>query len=182
MVAGVLPYLTERYPLLVTKLYIPRLDTELLPRPHLMERLNRAATQPLVVIAAPAGWGKTTLVDGWVRQAGRPIGWVSLDEGDNDLSRFWLHLIAAMQQIRPGVGETALSWFYARAAPPVEARLEMLINDLALMKETFIPPRPLTFPWHAWLKRVAMFARLRLSLPRPCGWQRQLACPSTPGR
>ena len=138
MVAGVLPYLTERYPLLVTKLYIPRLNTELIPRPQLMERLNQAATQPLVVIAAPAGWGKTTLVDGWVRQAERPIGWVSLDEGDNDLSRFWLHLIAAMQQIRPGVGEAALSWFYARTAPSVETRLEMLINDLALMQESFI--------------------------------------------
>lgn len=62
MDAGALLYLTERYPLLVTKLYIPKLETELLPRPHLMERLNQAVTQPLVVIAAPAGWGKTTLV------------------------------------------------------------------------------------------------------------------------
>jgi ATP/maltotriose-dependent transcriptional regulator MalT len=62
MDAGTLPYLVERYPLLITKLYIPRLDTELLARPHLVERLNQAADQPLVVISAPAGWGKTTLV------------------------------------------------------------------------------------------------------------------------
>jgi LuxR family maltose regulon positive regulatory protein len=138
MDAGTLPYLTERYPLLVTKLYIPRLDTELLVRPHLMERLKQAADQPLVVISAPAGWGKTTLVAEWVRQAGHPVGWVSLDEGDNDLARFWLHLIAALQQIQPGVGEAALSWFYAREAPPIEVRLEMLINDLALTDEAFL--------------------------------------------
>src|SRR5262245_50206926 len=128
---GPLRYLLERYPLLITKLYIPRLDTDLLARPHLMERLNRAAAHPLVVVSAPAGWGKTTLVASWARQTGRRCGWVSLDEGDNELARFWLHLIAALQQIRLGIGEAALSWFYAREAPPVEARLAMLINDLA---------------------------------------------------
>ena len=138
MDAGMLSYLTERYPLLVTKLYIPRLDTALLARPHLIERLNRASNQPLVVISAPAGWGKTTLISSWVQQAERPFGWVSLDEGDNDLARFWLHLIAALQQIQPGVGEAALSWFYAREAPPVEVRREMLINDLALAAEDLV--------------------------------------------
>ena len=138
MDAGTLSYLTERYPLLVTKLYIPRLDGEILARPHLMQRLNQAALQPLIIISAPAGWGKTTLVASWVQQAGRPFGWISLDQGDNDLARFWLHIIAALQQIRPGVGEVALSWFYARGAPAVEARLEMLINDLALADEAFL--------------------------------------------
>lgn len=133
-----LPYLVERYPLLITKLYSPKLDTEPLPRPHLVARLNQAAAQPLVVITAPAGWGKTTLAASWARQADRPVGWVSLDEGDNELSRFWLHLIAALQQIQRGVGEAALSWFYAREAPPVEGRLAMLINDLALADETFV--------------------------------------------
>src|SRR5262245_49867899 len=138
MDAGTLSYLAERFPLLITKLYVPRLDTELLTRPHLIERLNQATNQHLVVITAPAGWGKTTLVASWVQQAERPFGWISLDEGDNDLSRFWLHLIAALQRIQPGVGEAALSWFYAMEAPPVEVRLEMLINDLALTHEAFL--------------------------------------------
>ena len=60
MDAGTLPYLVERYPLLITKLYIPRLDTEILSRPHLVERLNQAAHRPLVVISAPAGWWNST--------------------------------------------------------------------------------------------------------------------------
>jgi LuxR family maltose regulon positive regulatory protein len=138
MDADTLSYLVERYPLLITKLYIPRLDTKLLARPHLLELLDRAVNRPLVLITAPAGWGKTTLVANWARQAGHGVGWISLDEGDNDLARFWLHLIASLQQIRKGVGETALSWFYMPAAPPVEARLAMLINDLALAGETFV--------------------------------------------
>jgi LuxR family maltose regulon positive regulatory protein len=133
-----LSYLVERYPLLITKLYIPRLDTELLARPHLMERLNRAVDRPLVVISAPAGWGKTTLVASWAQQVGRPVGWISLDEGDNDLARFWSHLIAALQQIRQGVGEAALLWFHTQEAPPVEARLTLLVNDLALAGEPFV--------------------------------------------
>jgi len=138
MDADTLSYLVERYPLLITKLYIPRLDTKLLPRLHLLERLSQAANRPIVLVTAPAGWGKTTLVACWSQQAGYPVGWLSLDEGDNDLARFWLHLSAGLQQIRPGVGEAALSWFYAREAPPVEARLAMLINDLALAGETFV--------------------------------------------
>jgi LuxR family transcriptional regulator, maltose regulon positive regulatory protein len=138
MDADTLSYWVERYPLLITKLYIPRLDTKLLARPHLLELLDRAVNRPLVLITAPAGWGKTTLIANWARQAGHAVGWISLDEGDNDLARFWLHLIASLQQIRKGVGETALSWFYMPVAPPVEARLAMLINDLALAGETFV--------------------------------------------
>lgn len=53
------------------------------------------------------------------------MGWVLLDEEDGDPSRFWMHLFAALQQIRLGVGKAALSWFYAREAPPVQARLSM---------------------------------------------------------
>jgi LuxR family maltose regulon positive regulatory protein len=138
MDAVTLSYLVERYPLLITKLYIPRLDTELLARPQLVERFGRAVDRPVVLVTAPAGWGKTTLVASWAGQANRPVGWVSLDEGDNDLARFWLHLIASLQQFRQGVGEAALFWFYARQAPLVEDRLTLLINDLALAEETFV--------------------------------------------
>jgi ATP-dependent transcriptional regulator len=133
-----LSYLVERYPVLITKLHIPRLDTELLARPQLVERLGRAMNRPVVLITAPAGWGKTTLVANWALEAKHPVGWVSLDEGDNDLARFWLHLIASLQQFHQGVGEAALIWFYARQAPAVEERLTMLINDLALAEETFV--------------------------------------------
>jgi LuxR family maltose regulon positive regulatory protein len=62
MDAVTLSYLVERYPLLITKLYIPRLDTELLARPQLVERFGRAVDRPVVLVTAPAGWGKTTLV------------------------------------------------------------------------------------------------------------------------
>jgi LuxR family maltose regulon positive regulatory protein len=138
MDAVTVPDLIEQDPLLITKLYVPRLENELIARPHLLERLNQAVDRPVVVVTAGAGWGKTTLVASWARQAGRPVGWISLDDGDNDLVRFWSHLISALQQLRPGVGEAALFWFHTQGAPPVEARLTLLVNDLALSDEPFI--------------------------------------------
>src|SRR5262245_30342967 len=138
MDAVTVPDPIEQYPLLITKLYVPRLQNELSARPHLVERLNQAAERPLVVVAAGAGWGKTTLVASWARQAGRAVGWISLDDGDNDLARFWSYLISALQQIRQGVGEAALLWFHTESAPPVEARLTMLVIDLAVVDEPFV--------------------------------------------
>ena len=95
MDADTLPYLVERYPLLITKLYIPRLDTKLITRPHLLELLDQTINRSLVLITAPAGWGKTTLVANWARRAGHVAAWISLDDGDNDLARFWLHQITS---------------------------------------------------------------------------------------
>jgi len=66
------PNLIEQYPLLLTKLSIPRLETELLARPHLVERLDQAAGRPIVVVTAPAGWGKTTLAAAWALQGTSP--------------------------------------------------------------------------------------------------------------
>jgi len=129
----VLRYLLQRYPLLATKTQAPRQESELVVRPRLVEQLNRAAmVAPLTIVVAPAGFGKTTLVSTWAQQYERPVGWVSLDEQDNAVPRFWLHMIAAMQLLRPGLGEGALAWFFASEAPPLEARLELLINDIAL--------------------------------------------------
>ena len=76
-------------PLLKTKLYIPPVRPELVSRPRLIERLNAGLQRKLTLISAPAGFGKTTLLSEWASQrasestSGRPVAWVSLDEGDN---------------------------------------------------------------------------------------------------
>jgi LuxR family maltose regulon positive regulatory protein len=110
----VLRDLVLRYPLLTTKIQVPRQGAELVARPRLVEQLNRAAAvSPLMVVVAPAGFGKTTLMSSWAQQYERPVGWVSLDEQDNALPRFWLHVIAAVQILHPGLGESALARFFA---------------------------------------------------------------------
>ncbi|MEE9617637.1 MAG: hypothetical protein V3T90_11635, partial [Anaerolineae bacterium] len=81
-------------PLLTTKLYIPPARPELVSRPRLIERLNAGLHRKLTLVSAPAGFGKTTLLSEWASQresesaSQRFVAWLSLDEGDNDPTRF----------------------------------------------------------------------------------------------
>lgn len=63
--------------LLQTKLYVPRLRPSLVPRPHLIEKLNQGLHSKLSLISAPAGFGKTTLVSEWIAGGERPFAWLS---------------------------------------------------------------------------------------------------------
>jgi LuxR family maltose regulon positive regulatory protein len=121
-------------PLLETKLYIPPARTELVSRPRLTERLNAGRTQKLTLVSAPAGFGKTTLLTEWVHSGKAPpqVVWLSLDEGDNDPSRFLAYLIRAFQEIAAHIGEGVLGALYApqRRKVPSEPLLATLINQI----------------------------------------------------
>jgi len=119
-------------PLLTTKLFVPPLRRELVPRPRLTERLEAGlrAGRKLTLIAAPAGYGKTTLASAWLAGAAQHVAWLSLDEGDNDPARFTAYLLAALQQIDPTIGQAAQAMLQAPPSPP-EALLSSLINDIA---------------------------------------------------
>jgi LuxR family maltose regulon positive regulatory protein len=95
--------------LLTTKLHIPRTRPELVPRPRLIEQLNAGSHCKLALISAPAGFGKTTLLSEWATRTRRPVCWVSLDEGDNDPTRFWAYCIAALQTVRADIGNAVLA-------------------------------------------------------------------------
>jgi len=122
--------------LLETKLYVPRPRRGLVPRPRLSERLDRGTASKLVLVSAPAGFGKTTLLTEWL--AARPAApagerlaaWLSLDRGDNDPASFWTYVIAALRTAAPGVGESALALLGEPQPPPIETVLTMLLNDL----------------------------------------------------
>ncbi len=122
-------------PLLRTKLYIPPVRPEMVSRPRLMDRLNAGLDRKLTLISAPAGFGKTTLLSGCVARCGRPVGWVSLDEGDNDLVRFWSYFIAALQTIHAGTGESVLAGLETPQPLPVEALLTGLINEITRIQD-----------------------------------------------
>ena len=85
---------------------------------------------------APAGFGKTTLVSDWLRKTELPAAWLSLDEGDNDLGRFLIHFIAALQQVDPNIGQMMQSTLQstpvanATAIPPIESLMTVLINEI----------------------------------------------------
>lgn len=147
-------------PLLATKLYIPPARPGLVPRPRLTRRLNEGLSGKLTLIAAPAGYGKTTLISEWLNtgvgsreyeerekayqsRAAPPtpysllptssFAWLSLDEGDNDLTRFLTYLVAALQPINPNLGQTSQRLLQASGPhlPNAEAVISALINDIA---------------------------------------------------
>jgi LuxR family transcriptional regulator, maltose regulon positive regulatory protein len=79
-------------PLVETKFFAPRSRQSLVQRTRLVKRLERGADARLTLISAPAGFGKTTLLAGWLEanaSANRAIAWLSLEPADNDPTTFW---------------------------------------------------------------------------------------------
>ncbi len=118
------------HPLLATKLHVPRPRTHLVPRSHLIERLQRGAERALTLVSAPAGFGKTTLLAQWFMESGMPVAWLSLEPEDNDPTRFLSYLIAALQTLDAQIGITALTMLHAPQPPSPETVLAVLTNDL----------------------------------------------------
>jgi LuxR family maltose regulon positive regulatory protein len=142
-------------PLLTTKLYVSPVGPAVVSRPRLTGRLNAGLTRKLTLISAPAGFGKTTLLSEWASRrvsesasqrisesanqrisesaSGRPVAWLSLDEGDNDPARFLAYLVAALQTVQADVGEAALAALQSPQPPPTESVLTALINEIAAL-------------------------------------------------
>jgi ATP/maltotriose-dependent transcriptional regulator MalT len=127
-------------PLLITKLYIPPPRPGIVPRPRLVERLNEglAAGRKLALISASAGFGKTTLVSEWAAGCQRPIAWLSLDEGDNDPTRFLTYLIAALQTLAPNLGGGVLAALQSPQPPSTESILTALLNEIVSIPDNFV--------------------------------------------
>lgn len=120
-------------PLLQTKVYIPTQRQQLVARPAITAKLRAGVLQPITLIAAPAGFGKTTLVSEWIAQSAHQVAWLSLDDDDNDPPRFLTYLLAALQTHHPGLGAAALGLLTAPQAPAPKAILTLLLNDLGTL-------------------------------------------------
>src|SRR5262245_33153328 len=115
-------------PLLTTKLYIPTTRSDAVPRPRLTELLDQGLARKLTLIAAPAGFGKTTLIADWLASLSselpRPeltlnsqlltlnfrVAWLSLDADDNDPVHLLTYLSAALQTVDPAIGRAMLAF------------------------------------------------------------------------
>jgi len=116
--------------LLGTKLSVPPVREGLVRRIRLINLLERGLKRGLVLVSAPAGFGKTTILSELAAQAGMPVAWLSLDDGDNDLQRFLLHLTASIMGTGEGVGEEAGQMLQAMPPAPAEMVITALINSI----------------------------------------------------
>ena len=123
-------------PLLETKLFLPRPRSGVVLRPRLRERLQQGLAAKLMLVSAPAGFGKTTLLVDWMAAVSASPGadistaWVSLDASDNDPATFWNYLIAALRTVAPDVGAEALGLLQEPQPPSIQLVLTTLLNDL----------------------------------------------------
>jgi LuxR family maltose regulon positive regulatory protein len=123
-------------PLLETKVYLPRPREGLVARPRLRERLDAGAAAKLLLVSAPAGFGKSTLLTDWLAYGPgdvsdeRAVAWLSLDRGDNEPTSFWAYVITALRTAAPAVGTRELQLLASPQPPPIEVVLTTLLNDL----------------------------------------------------
>ena len=117
--------------LLATKLHVPHRQPGFVGRPRLMQALDEGLARRLILVCAPAGFGKTALLADWARRGDRPVAWLSLDAGDNDPARFWRHAVAALDRARPGIGERVGALLGPPAPASFEGLVTALINELA---------------------------------------------------
>jgi LuxR family transcriptional regulator, maltose regulon positive regulatory protein len=115
---------------LETKLTRPPVRSEHIARAELVQRLRGDTERALTVLAAPPGFGKTTLLAAWLAEADR-VAWLSLDADDNDPARFFLYAVAALRSVAPGLGARALAAHRTPGAGLVDVVLPILLNELA---------------------------------------------------
>ena len=116
--------------ILSTKLYIPIPRQEIIPRPHLISKLNAGSSGKLILVSAPAGFGKTTLLAEWIEQRSFQVGWVSLDEHDNELKRFFSHIIASLRSAEFQINENIIAKLIDQHPETITELLSHLINQL----------------------------------------------------
>jgi ATP/maltotriose-dependent transcriptional regulator MalT len=122
---------SEHDVLLATKLNVPWLRPDLVPRPRLAQWLDEGRARGLVLVCAPAGYGKTVLLAEWARRSRHPVAWLSLDAGDNDPARFWRHAVAALNRVRPGISDGMGPLLGPPPPPSFEPLVTALINEVS---------------------------------------------------
>jgi LuxR family maltose regulon positive regulatory protein len=127
----------RQHPLIVTKFQRPTLGPDILPRPHLINRLEEGQHRQLTLISAPAGYGKSILVSAWADTIDRPVAWLSLDKKDNDPRTFLLYFIGAVQTIFPEAYLETQALLNGSQLPPADYLASSLTNETSAFPQPF---------------------------------------------
>lgn len=122
--------------ILTTKLFIPPLRQDLLPRLRIVNKLDESTNYPLTLISASAGAGKTTALSEWSAKSENPIAWISLDENDNDPVQFLTYIIYSLRKIKGNFGQDSLEDLSAGTSESVESNMVAIINEISELPTT----------------------------------------------
>jgi len=120
-------------PLLSTKLFIPQPRKTLVVREQLLDRLDEGIHNKLILVSAPAGYGKTTLISSWLASRKLSAAWLSVDHRDNDYYRFLRYLLAALRQMDARLGTTLLQMLQSPMPPSAENCAELFLSELTAL-------------------------------------------------
>lgn len=126
--------------LLVTKVSLPIIRQRLVARTAILTQLNAAIQEghALILVSAPAGYGKTTTIRMWAAQAGPVVAWLTLEKADNDLKRFLTYLLTALQKVVEHLGQAALEAVEHTQEFSLQHILGLLINDIYQLDQPII--------------------------------------------
>ncbi len=124
--------------LLATKLAFPPVRSNVVLRPRLAHKVQVALQGPLTLLTASAGFGKTTLLCTVLQHYQWPAVWLSLESNDDDLTRFWSYIFAALENLQPNISKGARTLLQGFRQPAIETILTMLLNRLVLLEQDSI--------------------------------------------
>lgn len=140
----------DSYTLMQTKLQIPQIRGELVPRPRLLDTLNEGIeahdhpdeiqvfNRKVTLVAAPAGYGRTTLIASWLMETSRPATWISLDDTDDSLSVFVQYIVAAVRRLHPDSCASSAQFAREVGASWSDKVAAELVNDIVHISDPFI--------------------------------------------
>ncbi|MFY9944053.1 MAG: response regulator [Desulfobacterales bacterium] len=124
--------------LIRTKLHRPRVPPNHVHRSILFTKMNSERQKPLMLVSAPAGYGKSFLVSCWLEHLGGSSAWLSLEKDDDDPHRFLTYFLAAVASIFPDAVPRTTSMLHAFDMPPIKDLSISLINELDRTQEDFV--------------------------------------------
>ena len=130
----------ERYgdSILRTKLHRPKVTGDIVRRQRLHEQMDLGLETPLTVVSAPAGYGKSMLVNHWAESLDHPCAWVSLDRTDSELEPFVAYFLAAVESLFPESCRETATLLHAANLPPVPVVARSLANELDVLDTPFV--------------------------------------------
>lgn len=125
-------------PIIITKINIPSIQHRLVPRQKLLDRLNKGLNSRLILVCAPAGYGKSTLVSQWLEMRKECIAWVSLDENDDDWIQFFTYMITAIWNSGADIGTSTIELLNSEKPVAMNELMANLVNDFSRAKRDCI--------------------------------------------
>ena len=124
--------------MLLTKFHIPSTGDKVVHRAALFDKLNKGLHGKLILVSAPAGYGKSTLISDWIIKDEIPAVWYSIDKRDNDLVEFLSSIIQGTKTFNQEIGAHAIEVLKSPQKLDLEKILESFINDLLKLKQDLL--------------------------------------------